>query len=88
MSENRKVIVKEIKKGWTIFEFSEGGSVGTIMNVLDAVNTGEIINPNATMTRDQAIVKLKEQKDLLDLGMITKEQFDKIKLELTPIIMK
>jgi hypothetical protein len=85
---NRKVIVKEIKKGWTIFEFSEGGSVGTIMNVLDAVNTGEIINPNATMTRDQSIVKLKEQKDLLDLGMITKEQFDKIKLELTPIIMK
>ena len=85
---NRKVIVKEIKKGWTIFEFSEGGSVGTIMNVLDAVNTGEVVNPNAAMTRDQAIAKLKEQKDLLDLGMITKEQFDKIKLELTPIVMK
>jgi hypothetical protein len=85
---NRKVKVKEIKKGWIIYEFNDGGSVGTILNVVDAFNSGEMINPNAAMTRDQAIVKLKEQKDLLDLGMITKEQFDKIKLELTPIIMK
>lgn len=37
---NRKIFVKEIKKGWTIYEFSEGGSVGTIVNVLDAFNTG------------------------------------------------
>jgi hypothetical protein len=84
----RKVRIKEIKKGWTIFEFVDGGSVGTIMNVVDAFAMGEVINPNAAMTRDQAIAKLKEQKDLLDLGMITKEQFEKIKVDLTPIIMK
>jgi hypothetical protein len=86
---NKKATVKEIKKGWTIIYFGDNEkAVSTVMNVLEAVNTGEIVNPNAAMTRDQAIAKLKEQKDLLDLGMITKEQFDKIKLELTPIVMK
>ena len=85
---NRKVKIKEIKKGWTIFEFSDNGSVGTILNLPDAFSTGELINPHRAMTREEAITKLKEQKDLLDLGMITKEQFDKVKLELTPIIMK
>ena len=80
--------LKEIKKGWTIYEFSEGGSVGTIMNVLDAINTGEIINPNAAMTREQAIAKLKEAKDLVDLGMMSKEDFEKLKAELTPLIIK
>jgi hypothetical protein len=38
------------------------------------------------MTNEKAIAKLKEQKDLLDLGIITKEDFEKIKLELTAII--
>ncbi len=85
---NRKVRVKEIKKGWTIYEFSEGGNVGTIMNVLDAVNTGEIINPNAAMTREQAIAKLKEAKDLVDLGMMSKEEFEKMKTELAKIIQQ
>jgi len=85
---NRKIIVKEIKKGWTIYEFSEGGTIGTIMNVLDAINTGEIINPNAAMTREQAIAKLKEAKDLVDLGMMSKEDFEKLKAELTPLIIK
>ena len=73
---NRKILIKEIKKGWTI------------MNVLDAINTGEIINPNAAMTREQAIAKLKEAKDLVDLGMMSKEDFEKLKAELTPLIIK
>jgi hypothetical protein len=58
------------------------------MNVLDAINTGEIINPNAAMTREQAIAKLKEAKDLVDLGMMSKEDFEKLKAELTPLIIK
>mgnify|MGYP000538227027 CR=1 FL=1 len=40
------------------------------------------------MTKEEAIAKLKESKDLLDLGMIKQEDFDKLKAELTPIIMK
>jgi hypothetical protein len=65
-----------------------GSGVATILNVQAALTNGEFINPNASMTRDQAIAKLKEQKDLLELGMISKEQFEKIKSELTPIVMK
>lgn len=38
------------------------------------------------MTKEKAIAKLKEAKDLLALGIITKEDFEKLKLELTPII--
>lgn len=40
------------------------------------------------LTREQAIAKLKETKDLLDLDMITKDEYEKLKKELTPIIMK
>lgn len=39
------------------------------------------------MTRDEAIAKLKESKDLLDLGLVKQDDYDKLKAELTPIIM-
>ena len=39
------------------------------------------------MTKDEAIVKLKETKDLLDLGLIKQEDYDKLKTELSPIII-
>jgi hypothetical protein len=39
------------------------------------------------MTRDEAIAKLKETKDLLDLGLVKQEDYDKLKAELTPIII-
>ena len=48
---------------------------------------GELINPNAPMTREQAIDKLKESKDLFDLGLMNEEEYNLIKEELTPIIM-
>ena len=56
------------------------------INAEEAMAVGEL--KSFGMSRDEAIAKLKEQKDLLDLGMITKEQFEKTKAELTPIIMK
>ena len=52
----------------------------------EAIATGEI--QSFGMTREQAIAKLKEAKDLVDLGMMSKEDFEKLKLELTPIIIK
>jgi hypothetical protein len=48
--------------------------------------TGELVNPKRAMTRSEAITKLKETKDLLELGMIKQEEYEKIKTELTPII--
>ena len=38
------------------------------------------------MNRENAIKKLKEAKDLLELEIITQEEYDKLKAELTPII--
>ena len=59
----------------------------TIMDIEKALLLGEIVSPNAPMTREQAIAKLKETKDLMDLGLIGEDEYNKLKNELTPIIM-
>ena len=64
-----------------------GASNRTIWDVESALNTGELINPKRAMTRDEAIATLKQQKDLLDLGMITQDKFDAKKAELSSIIL-
>jgi hypothetical protein len=58
----------------------------TIGNLEKAILLGEIISPNAPMTRAEAIAKLKESKELLDLEIISQEEYDNLKVELTPII--
>ena len=39
------------------------------------------------MSRSEAIAKLKESKDLMDIGLMSKKEYSKLKDELTPIIM-
>ncbi len=56
------------------------------ISIEDAIKNGEI--ETTGLNREQAIAKLKESKELFDLGMISKEEYEKIKKELTPIIMK
>ena len=101
--KNTNVIVKELKayhKGsrkkplYLIMVLGEinGRAFGvnkylSVLNTELAVEFGEIRLKNAKMTRDEAIAKLKEQKDLLDLGIISQEDYDKLRKELTPIIM-
>jgi len=51
-----------------------------------ALSEGELINPNAPMTRSQAITKLKEAKELFELDMMTEQEYLEIKKEVTPII--
>jgi hypothetical protein len=58
----------------------------TIIDIQAAIETGEVINPNGSLTREQAIAKLKEAKDLLDLGMMKQGEFDTLREKLTPII--
>lgn len=60
----------------------------SIQDFEKSVLAGEIKSLNAPLTRDQAIAKLKESKDLVELGLMDKEQYEEIKSELTPIIMK
>jgi hypothetical protein len=50
-----------------------------------ALSVGELVTDR--LTRAEAIAKLKESKDLLDLGMVTQEEFSALKKELTPVIM-
>jgi len=50
----------------------------------NALSTGEI--KGFGMTSDEALAELKKAKEKLDLGLITQEEFEKIKAELTPFI--
>ncbi|SEQ28439.1 hypothetical protein SAMN04488089_102241 [Myroides profundi] len=52
----------------------------------NALSTGEIINPKGRLTKEQAINKLKEKKELLDLQIITQEEYDRIKEEMVKYI--
>jgi hypothetical protein len=69
-------------------EVGEGAMFSYVgcLNFELAMSEGEIINPNAPMTRDQAIDKLKEAKELLDLDLMSKEEFNEIKESVTSII--
>lgn len=64
------------------------GSNRTNIGYEKAIELKEIINPNAALTREQAIAKLKEAKDLVDLGMMTESEFNELKEKLKPIIAK
>ena len=52
-----------------------------------AIISGEIINPHRGLTKQEAIEKLKEAKNLLDLELIPKEKYDSLKNELSPVIL-
>jgi hypothetical protein len=45
-------------------------------------------NVNNSITKDDAVKLLKEKKELLDLGLISQEDYDKIKKEMSIYILK
>ena len=51
-----------------------------------SLDIGELINPNAPMSKEQAITKLKEAKELFELGVMTEADFNELRTELIPII--
>lgn len=59
----------------------------TVGDIQASLNNGEIINPKAKLTKEMAKAILKEKKELLDLGLIEKDDYEKIKSELSPIIL-
>ncbi|MBT8245635.1 MAG: hypothetical protein HKP48_09785 [Winogradskyella sp.] len=63
---------------------TKGGVFRYWINIESAIKNGEIIT--SQLSRAEAITKLKEAKDLLDLEMMTQEEYDKLKKELEPII--
>lgn len=90
---SKKVVITQIKsygtkkRGYTLWaQFKGYGLIPVFIDYDNALQTGEIINPKAHMTREQAIAKLKESKELLDLQMITQSKYDSLKTKLAPII--
>ena len=59
----------------------------TIVDIEKALASGEIVNSNAPLSRQEAIKKLKESKDLMELDLLSKAKYEKLKEELTPIIL-
>lgn len=59
----------------------------SILDYEKAAIAGEIRSLYAPMTREAAIAKLKEAKELLDLGLMSEADYEKMKQELGPIIM-
>jgi hypothetical protein len=102
--KNTKAIVKEIKayhRGskkkplYLIMVLGEMNGkafgINKYLSVMDtelAIESGEIVLKNRKMTREEAILELKEAKELMEIDMMTKEEFEKLKKKLRPIIMK
>ncbi len=61
-------------------------SMKTIVAGNLSLENGEVVNPNAPMTSEEALAELKRAKDKLDLGLITQAEFDEIKSKLAPLI--
>ena len=60
----------------------------TIINIEEAFALAEVVNPSFIMSREEAIKKLKEAKDLMELDLLDKKEYEKLRKKLTPIIMK
>jgi hypothetical protein len=92
---DKNVVVTKIKsygnskRGYILFvQFKGYGLIPVFIQYDNALASGEVISKNAPLTKQQAIAKLKEAKELLDLDIITIEKYDSIKTKLTPMIMK
>ena len=102
--KNSKAIVKEIrafhrgskkKPLYLVMVLGEingrAFGVNKYLSVMDtelAIEYGEVLFKNRKITRDEAIFKLKEAKELVEIEMMTKKEFEDLKNKLRPIIMK
>lgn len=100
--KNTRVIVKEIKayhrgsKKKPLYFVMVLGEVNgrafginkylSVMDTELALESGEILLKNRKKTRPEAIKELREAKELLEIDMISKEEFEKLKKELGAII--
>ncbi len=92
---DKKVIVDKLKtygtkkSGYKMYAHFKGyGLIPVLIDYDSALELGEIKNSKIKLTKEQAISKLKEAKELLDLEVITQEDYDILKSELTLLILK
>ena len=77
---------KKSTEAGVMITFNNPGMDITVLNLEAALQYGELINPKAAMTSDQALAELQKAKTKLDLGVITQQEYDVIKNELVKII--
>jgi len=83
----KKIRVAGSKRaGWKVSLQTKGltGLSNHFFNLEDAIESGEVVSKG--FSSDAALAKLKNEKDKLDLGIITQEEFDKKKAELIKYI--
>ena len=86
-TEIKRIMVSGNKRtGYQVWMRSKGvvGLLNYSIQFENAISTGEL--KGFGMTSDEALTELKKAKEKLDLGLITQEEFEKIKAELTPFI--
>ena len=91
---DKKVVVDKLKtygtkkNGYKMYaQFKGYGLIPVLIDYDTALELGEIKNPNGKLTKNEAISKLKEAKELLELGLITQADYDKLKSKMTPLIL-
>jgi hypothetical protein len=86
-AEIKKIRIGGTKRSGFKASFQTKGFTGIdnyFLSIEDGITLGEV--KSLGMTSDEALSKLKKAKDKLDLGLITQEEFDKVKSELSPYI--
>lgn len=78
----------KVVSGKEYLQFKGFGLLPVFLDYDNAIESGEIINPKAKVTREQAILKLKEAKELLDLELISRQHYDSLKALYAPVITK
>lgn len=89
---NREVEIKRIevsgklKKGYKVWVVTNGGVAleRFYFDIENALQTREVKGDG--MSSDEALAQLKRAKEKLDLGLITQQEFDKLKSELSKFI--
>ncbi len=83
-AEIKKIRITGTKRAGYKANFQTKGMTGIdnyFINIEDAISIGEV--NSFGMTSDEALAELKKAKDKLDLGLITQEEYEKIKTELS-----
>ena len=86
-TEIKRIFISGNKRtGYSVSMRTKGviGLLNYTIQFENALSTGEI--KGTGMTSDEALAELKKTKDKLDLGLITAEDYEKKKAELTPFI--
>ena len=91
---NKDVVISKIKvygtkghKPNVLIGFKGYGLATLYMDYENAIEVGEVYNPNGVINKKEALTILKEKKELLDLQLITQEEYNQFKKDLAPIIM-